>query len=211
MRKKRLRSEDFPHLPNCVVEPLSVPHWQQRYPTEQPLWLELAAGKAYFSVEMARLRPDRNVLAMDTRRERMYMGARSALDQQVANVQFVWSDIFILDRILPPGSVSGIWITFPDPYPKERHADRRLTSPRFLDLYRQVCVPGAELHFKTDDGPLFQYSLEMLAEKGIPVEAQTDNLYASPLLDEITGIPTPFEEKWRAQGRLIHYLRARLP
>jgi tRNA (guanine-N7-)-methyltransferase len=211
MRKKRVRFEDFARLPNCIAEPLNQDWGSYFAQAEQPLWLELAAGKAYFSVELARLRPERNVLALDTKRERLYMGAQRALDSGLRNLAFVWTDIYILDRILPPQSVAGIWITFPDPFPKERHAPRRLTSPYFLALYRQVARPGAHLHFKTDDAPLFDYSLQTLADAGYRLQASTRDLYQSHPLDELTGIPTPFEERWRAEGKPIHYLCTQIP
>jgi len=211
LRKKRARFQGFAQLSNCVTEPLNRDWGACFAQPAQPLWLELAAGKGYFSVEMARLMPERNVLALDTKRERLYMGAQRALDAGLGNLAFVWTDTYILNRILPPQSVAGIWITFPDPYPKERHAGRRLTSPYFLSLYQQVAQPGASLHFKTDDAPLFDYSLQTLPQAGYALEASTRDLYGgSALLDELSGIPTPFEQRWRAQGKPIHYLRARI-
>ncbi|MBX3101883.1 MAG: tRNA (guanosine(46)-N7)-methyltransferase TrmB [Bacteroidetes bacterium] len=209
MRKKKLRFEEFASLPNCITQPLELMgHWQQQFDVPQPLWLELGAGKAYFAVELARRHPQWNVLALDTKRERMFMGAQQALEAGIGNLRCVWGDAEVLERMMAPAELSGIWITFPDPYPKDRHARRRLTGPAFWEVYRRVLKPGGQVHFKTDDPVLFEWTLEVLEHRGLPLLHKVTDVYAPEieLPNPDAAIPTAFEARWRAEGRTIYYL-----
>jgi tRNA (guanine-N7-)-methyltransferase len=212
MRRKKQRFESFAQLPNGITQPLAhAGQWQACFAQPGSLWLELGAGKAYFAVELARRHPDRNVLALDTKRERLFMGAMQALDEGIPNLRCVWGDAEVLPSMLQPGELSGIWITFPDPYPKDRHAKRRLTGPTFWQRYRQLLRPGGEVHFKTDDVPLFEWTLEVLQGLQLPLLHCVRDVYAAPqqVPEPDACIPTAFENRWRAEGRTIHYLAVR--
>lgn len=200
MRDKQLKKEAFPKLPLAVVgNPRLAGNWGK------PLFLEIGAGKGYFAVNLAMLNPQATVLAMDAKPPRLWYGATRAESLGLANIRFVAQDAVMLEEMFAPGEVDKIWITFPDPYPKKRHTRRRLTSPGFLASYRKILNPGGEVHLKTDNAALFDYTLDVLRLEGVTPLIVTGDLHASEFLNEETGFKTSYEETFVAQGLKIHY------
>lgn len=182
------------------------------FKNNNPIVLELACGKGEYAVEMARRNPEINYIGVDLKAERIYIGSKTALAEGLTNVVFLRTHIEKLTEYFKPGEVSEIWITFPDPWPRDKQAKRRLTSPLFLALYKQLLEPGSLLHLKTDDPDLFNYSQAMITEAGLTVTHSVADIYAQsqdqpklphPLLD----ITTTFERKHLAAGRKIYYLQ----
>jgi len=176
-----------------------------------PLVLELACGRGEYTVELARRYPGRNFIGIDIKGARLWAGARQALEEGLANVAFVRTRIEHLGAFFGRGEVSAMWITFPDPFPRKSKANKRLTSPYFLDLYRGVLTAGAELHLKTDSEILFRYTLEVLSEReDYELEIRIDDIDAGarskyPDLD----ICTYYERMHMREGRSIKYVRWR--
>lgn len=210
MPSKQAKKDGFPTLPHCILNnPLWAGQWRTQLgvaPTA-PLLLELACGKADFSIGWAQQRPDAAVIATDIKPNRLFDGAKRAQQLGINNLWFLREDILLLPNLFAPAEVDEIWITFPDPFPKARHARRRLTAPYYWQQYARVLKPTGWLHFKTDEPGLFRYSLQTLHQLGIQVDAQTDDLYASAYADTITGIETAYERLFRAAEKPIHYLR----
>lgn len=185
--------------------------WKQDvFRNDHPLVLELGCGKGEYTVALASHYPDKNFLGMDIKSNRMWRGALTAKEQGITNAGFVRMVIHKIDELYAEGEVDEIWITFPDPFPKDRHAKHRLTSPNFLKRYQTILKQSGLIHFKTDDTPLFEYTLEVLKELQItPEEINWDvhgNTDSHPHLREIR---TYYENKFSAQGRTIKYLRFR--
>lgn len=178
-----------------------------------PLTLEMGCGKGEYTVGLAERHPQRNFLGLDIKGERLWAGSTRAAALGLANVGFVRARAEALTAQFGPGELSEIWITFPDPRPRDRDIKRRLTAPRFLNQYQVLLAPGAPLHLKTDNENLFDYTLAALAARpGAAVEVSTRDLYAEagPGFAEAQAIQTSFEGKYRAVGVPIKYVRFRL-
>ena len=203
-----------------IIEP-GKPEYQQlggRWRTEffrepHPLTLEVGCGKGEYTVGLAQRHPGRNFLGLDIKGERIWRGSSRAAEIGLTNVGFVRMRAEDLAAQFGPGELSEIWITFPDPRPRDRDIKRRLTSPRFLGLYEQLLIPGGLLHLKTDNEDLFEYTLEILAARlGTTIERVTRDLYAETASEfiEAQAIQTNFEGKYRSVGVPIKYVQFRL-
>lgn len=182
--------------------------WHEHFGADRPLWLELACGRGEYTVHVARTRPDVNVVGVDIKGARIHAGATTALQEDLSNAAFVRTRIELIEHFFGPGEVDEIWIIFPDPFPKDRHAKHRLTSPRFLDRYRKILAPGGHIHLKTDSDLLFDYTLEVLADQGIEpdiVERDVRRTGSAQMLVE--DVMTHYERMHIEDGRTIDHLR----
>ncbi|MGI4743878.1 MAG: tRNA (guanosine(46)-N7)-methyltransferase TrmB [Janthinobacterium lividum] len=177
---------------------------------EQPLVLEVGCGKGEYTVGLAQLHPEQNFLGLDIKGERIWRGSVRAEALGLQNVGFLRIMAHQLRDHFAPGELSEIWVTFPDPRPRDRDIKRRLTAPRFLDMYQQLLVPGGVAQLKTDSDGLFDYTLEVLAARpGATIDVATRDLYAEtdPVFAAAQAIQTHFEGKYRAVGVPIKYVR----
>lgn len=184
-------------------------NWNKDYfPKPQPITLELACGKAHYTTGLAAVYPERNFIGVDVKGDRLWVGSTIALEQNLTNTAFLRAQIEHLDRFFDGNEVSEIWITFPDPRPKKRDIKKRLTSPRFLELYKSILSPDGIVNFKTDNTMLFEYTLELFEERtDIELLDKTFDLHNSPLNELHHGIETDFERKFLEKGENIKYLR----
>jgi tRNA (guanine-N7-)-methyltransferase len=177
---------------------------------ERPLVLEMGCGKGEYTVGLAQRHPDQNFLGLDIKGERIWRGSTRAEALGLTNTGFLRLAAHQLADHFGPGELSEIWITFPDPRPRDRDIKRRLTAPRYLDLYQQLLAPGGVAQLKTDSEGLFDYTLEVLAARpGAQVDVATRDLYAEtdPAFAAAQAIQTHFEGKYRAVGVSIKYVR----
>lgn len=177
------------------------------FSNDHPIVLELACGKGEYSVNMAKHFPNKNFIGVDFKGNRIWRGAKTALEEEIRNVAFLRIQIEDILEYFEVGEVSEIWITFPDPQPQKSRIKKRLTHPAFLLKYRQILTDGGVMHLKTDSDGLFEYTMETLTEGAIPVWASTDDLYHSAWLDEVLSIKTFYEQKYLAVGKNINYVR----
>ena len=182
--------------------------WQNHFGNGNEIVLELACGWGEYTVGMARMFPEQNFIGIDIKGDRIWKGSGVAIEEGLDNIAFLRTEIIFLDRFFNLDEVADVWITFPDPRPKDRDAKRRLTSPRFLEIYKKVFSPGVPIRLKTDDTALFEYTLEVLqARDDINDLSYTFDLYGSPYEAECFGIQTKYEKKFSAKGCIIKYLR----
>lgn len=179
----------------------------QQFENKYPLVLELACGKGEYTVAMARLFTEKNFIGIDYKGNRIWRGAKTALEEIVTNVAFLRIQIESIEDYFEPKEVSEIWITFPDPQPQTSREKKRLTSPRFLVNYRNILQPGGFVHLKTDDDNLYAYTLAKIAEHNLKLHIATDNLYQSEYADEILSIKTYYEKKYLKNNKNINYLK----
>jgi tRNA (guanine-N7-)-methyltransferase len=186
--------------------------WGKRhFENDKPITLELACGRGEYTVGLARRFPDRNFLGVDIKGNRIWFGARQALDERLPNAAFLRTDITQLHEFVAEGEIAEIWITHPDPHLRACKAGKRLTAPRYLDMYRRLGGPGVTVHLKTDEQKLYAYSLESVTEFGAVVEYATHDIDAGGELPiPELGIPTYYERMHRDLGKSITYLRFRL-
>ena len=210
-RKKNL----IPRMQACAAWQIADPasrrgHWRTLMPSATALHVELGCGKGRFTCETAKAHPDVLFVAVERVPDAMVMAMERAKEMELRNVFFIDADAAILPDLFAPGEVDRIYINFCDPWPTKRHAKRRLTHGNFLKLYRAVLCEGGEIHFKTDNAPLFAFSLEEFPAAGYELHDVTDDLHA----DGPRGIMTDYEEKFHSQGVPIHRcvaVRAALP
>lgn len=185
----------------------TLPKLQEFLADPRPLILELACGYGEYSVAMAAQNPDKKFIGVDIQGERLYRGAKQALNLHLDNLLFLRIYIEELLTYLPAKSVDEIWLTFPDPYPKDRHAKRRLTGQKFLQLYQQIIKPGGLVQLKTDNQGLFDFTLAELAAYRAQVINQSQDIYAQDLgIPFLTSVQTRFEKKNLKLGKKIHYV-----
>jgi tRNA (guanine-N7-)-methyltransferase len=185
--------------------------WNEYYfKNSNPITLELACGRGEYTIGLARLFPGRNFIGVDIKGERIWKGSTIALEEQMWNVAFLRTNILALENFFEPHEVSEIWLTFPDPRPRKRDVKRRLTSPRYLDLYKRLLTSGAFLRLKTDNTFLYEYTMEQLAGRSdIADLAFTADVYDSDLKNECFDIKTRYEQEFTEKGEKIKYLRFR--
>ena len=175
-----------------------------------PLVLELGCGKGEYTVSLAERFPTNNYLGIDIKGARFWRGAKSALEKGLANVAFLRTRIEFIDSFFGIDEVDEIWITFPDPQLRERRAKKRLTSPRFLNMYIAMLKPNAVVNLKTDSKELFDYTKSLLEYNNQEILVATDDLYNSPYCDDVLSIKTHYESFYLTQGKPITYLKFRL-
>jgi len=184
-------------------------HWNELYfPHPNPITVELACGRGEYSVALATRFPEHNHIGVDIKGDRIWKGSTLAVEQGLANIGFLRTNILAIESFFSPGEVDEIWLTFPDPRPRKRDIKRRLTSPRFLEMYKRILRPGGMLRLKTDNSLLFKYTLELLATRpDIQGLESSDDVYHSKLREECYDIRTRYEEMFAEKGESIKYLR----
>jgi len=175
---------------------------------DHPVCLELACGKGEYTLGLARLYPQCNFVGVDIKGNRIWKGAREALQQQLDNAGFLRSRIEFINEYFNEGEVSDIWIIFPDPFRRKRDDNNRLTSKPFLDRLHILMREGAKLHLKTDSESLFQFSLKSIeVHPHFDLEFFDQDIDRNPRSEEL-AIKTFYEKKHLAEGKKISYLRA---
>jgi tRNA (guanine-N7-)-methyltransferase len=186
-------------------------NWQSDYfKNSSPITLELACGRGEYTIGLAKLFSQRNYVGVDIKGERIWKGSTWAVEEKLTNVAFLRTQILMIENFFRDGEIDEIWITFPDPRPRKRDIKRRLTSPRFIELYKKLVRPGSYIRLKTDNTQLYEYSLEEIRNRtDIKDLCFTDDLYNSDLRSECYDIKTRYEEEFAAKGERIKYVRFR--
>lgn len=184
--------------------------WNEEfYFNENPIVLELGCGKGEYTVGLAEKYPDVNFLGIDIKGARMWKGASYVNQRSLKNVGFLRTRIEFITSFFAPGEVSEIWLPFPDPQLKK--PKKRLTSPRFLNMYTSFLKTGGYIHLKTDSFEMYHYTLEVINYNGLPLLASTGDLYNSDLDEEALFIKTFYENMHLSEGKKIHYIKFAMP
>ena len=202
MRKKK---NLIPRMERCsavlITEPFTLRgQWRSLFDSEAPLHVELGCGKGRFTAETACQHPDTLFVAIERVPDAMVMAMERVCAMGLNNVRFISCDAAQLPDIFAPGEVDRIYINFCDPWPTKRHAKRRLTHTNFLKLYRQVLKPHGEIHFKTDNAPLFAFSLDEFPAAGFSLSEVTHDLHKNGPC----GVMTDYEAKFHELGTPIN-------
>lgn len=188
--------------------------WREFFENDHPIVLELGCGKGEYTVGLAERYPERNFIGVDIKGNRMYIGAKEALEKGLKNVAFCRTKVDYINCSFGEDEVDEIWLTFSDPQPKKPR--KRLTSPLFIDRYREILKPGGLIHLKTDSDLLFEFTVEEIKERGYDPELITWDLYAEIQEDlddrtkEILHIRTHYEKLFTAKGFRIKYCKFRV-
>lgn len=216
-RGKLLKFQDNERRTN-IIEPGKISfenikgQWRKnQFCNENPIVLELACGQGEYTIGFGRSFPGKNFVGVDIKGARIWTGSKIAEEDGLNNVAFLRVHIHNIEELFDIDEVDEIWIIHPDPRPKESDEHRRLTHPRFLDIYRRILKCGSLVHFKTDNTGLFDYSLETIKNYNHANDIEyTFDLYASKYEDSHLGIETRYEKISLEVGEKIKYLRFRM-
>ena len=204
MRMRRMKNLDS-RMEKCAALRITAPetmkgNWRSLKPDATALWVEVGCGKGKFTAETAEANPDVLMIAVERCREAMVVAMEKAQGMGLTNVFYIDMDVAKIEEIFDRGEMDRLFINFPDPWPRKKNGKRRLTHRGFLDKYCRTVKEGGEIHFKTDNAPLFAFSVEEFAACGLEVKNLTRNLHANG----IVGIMTGYEEKVHALGTPIN-------
>jgi len=174
------------------------------FQNDHPIVLELGCGKGEYTVNLARMFPEKNFIGIDIKGARMYLGAKQTLGEGLNNVAFLRTHIELINHFFAQNEVSEIWLTFPDPQIKK--TNKRLTSARFLQYYRNILRNNGIIHLKTDNHFLFNYTREIIQDNHFRILFQTEDLYQNCLTDKTLSIRTSYEQQWLKRGLKIKYI-----
>ena len=204
MRMRKMKNLE-PRMERCGAYRIADPaarkgFWRELKQDARALWVEVGCGKGKFTAETAQANPNVLLIAVERCREAMVVAMEKARDMGLSNVFYIDMDVANMEEVFASGEIDRLFINFPDPWPRKKNAKRRLTHRGFLDKYCRVVREGGELHFKTDNAPLFEFSVEEFAACGLEVKNLTRDLHK----DGIVGIMTGYEEKFHGLGTPIN-------
>lgn len=211
-QKKLVRFEELKGFPNVLQFPEGMAgKWDSYFNNKQKITLELACGKGEYAVGLGLLYPERNFIGVDLKGNRIWVGAKKALQNQLTNVAFLRTQIDQISEYFGPEEVEEVWITFPDPQLRWSKTKKRLTHPKFLRLYKQILVPGGKINLKTDSPELYQFTKLVIDMYGCILHTDYDNVYIQPAISDDLKIKTHYESLDIAGSNRIHYLSFSLP
>jgi tRNA (guanine-N7-)-methyltransferase len=211
-QKKLIRFEELKSFPNVLQYPANMAgKWNEFWKNNNPIILELACGKGEYAVGLARLYPEKNFIGIDLKGNRIWVGAKKALQQNVKNAAFLRTQIDQVCDYFARDEVEAIWITFPDPQLRRSKAKKRLTHPKFLRLYQQILVPGGLIHLKTDSPDLYRFTKMVIELYQCKVHNDSDDVYKETNIMDDLRIKTHYESLDIAGSNRIHYLCFSLP
>ena len=211
-QKKLQRFAEIRTFKNVLEYPLHMKgRWKSFFNNKNSITLELACGKGEYATGLGGKYPEKNFIGIDLKGNRIWVGAKKALDENLHNVAFIRSQIDKVDQYFEPSEVSEIWITFPDPQLRTSRAKKRLTHPYFLRLYQKFLKKDGIIHLKTDSPDLYYFTKLVINFHDLQVMDDKDDVYADSSVTEELKIQTYYESLDIAKSKKIHYLQFRLP
>jgi tRNA (guanine-N7-)-methyltransferase len=209
--KKLIRFEAIKQFDNVLEYPENMQgNWHTFFKNTHPITLELACGKGEYSVGLGAMYPNRNFIGVDIKGNRIWRGAKTAIEKGLTNVAFLRTEIDKINLYFTTNEVSEIWITFPDPQLRLGKAKKRLTHPKFLRLYQQLLQPNGLVHLKTDSPDLYHFTKTVIELYQLELLVDYNDVYSVPNLATELTIKTHYEGLDIAKSNRIHYLQFRL-
>ena len=208
---KLQRFADIKTFKNVLEYPENMQgKWSSFFENENPIVLELACGRGEYTVGLSTLYPTKNIIGVDVKGNRMYIGAKKCLENNLTNAAFLRTQIELIPNYFAAGEVDEIWITFPDPQLRTSKAKKRLTHPRFLRLYAQLLKQGGCVHLKTDSPKLFLFTKRVIELFDLFLVEINNDIYTNKESNPALTIKTHYESLDIAQSKRIHYLQFKL-
>lgn len=202
LRKKHFAIPEMKELDFIYFDETNlIGNWNKDFKNDNDIHLEIGPGKGTFISTIAQQNPNKNYIIVEVETNALVYATRKIRDLDLKNIRVLPIDANKLESYLSKDEISRIYIHFPNPWPKNRHHKRRLTHPRFLNLYKKFLKKGGEIYFKTDDYPLFEESKEYFKECGYEAIYETNDMPE----DFMDNIVTEYETKWRSQGIKINF------
>jgi len=210
-QKKLIRFEELKTFPNVLQYPEGMKgNWHLFFKNQNPIILELACGKGEYAVGLGRLYPQKNFIGIDIKGNRIWRGAKTALQEGLKNVAFLRTQIDKVTDYFDTNEVSEIWITFPDPQLRLSKIKKRLTHPRFLRLYQKFLRQGGLVHLKTDSPDLYNFTKTVINLYGLDLLVDYEDVYSTANLTDELKIKTHYEALDIAQSNRVHYLQFKI-
>jgi tRNA (guanine-N7-)-methyltransferase len=210
MRQRKVKNEEerlAEHHRYLIEEPKTRRgNWREVFENGNGIYAELGCGKGKFIMTLAERNPDRNYIAIEGRGSIILRALEKATGEGLTNIVFVKEYIKDVTEYFAENELSGIYLNFSDPWPKDRHAKRRLTHSRYLDGYRKVLIEGGCIEFKTDNTDLFAFAKSEFENSSMKLLESTEDLHSTEL--DAKNVTTEYEDKFREEGRKINYLKA---
>jgi tRNA (guanine-N7-)-methyltransferase len=211
-QKKLKRFGEIKAFSNVLEYPENMKgKWFEFFKNENPIVLELACGKGEYTTGLAELYPGKNFIGIDIKGNRIWVGAKYAINNHLSNVAFLRTQIDKINNYFSAKEVEGIWITFPDPQLRLSKAKKRLTHPKFLRLYQQILKPGGKIHLKTDSPDLYNFTKMVIKLYDLQVISDVDNIDSPEDISDELKIKTHYESLDIARSNCIFYLCFTLP
>lgn len=206
--KKLIRFNELKTFDNVLEYPNHMKGaWNNFFTNEAPITLELACGKGEYAVGLGRMYPTRNFIGVDVKGNRIWRGAKTAIEESLTNVAFIRSQIDQITNYFETDEVAEIWITFPDPQLRWSKMRKRLTHPKFLRLYQQFLQKDGCINLKTDSPHLYRFTKEVIKQYGLELIEDSDNVFALTEVKPELMIKTHYESLDIAQSNRVHYLK----
>jgi tRNA (guanine-N7-)-methyltransferase len=206
-QKKLIRFAEMETFSNVLQYPQHIKgKWNEFFKNNNPVTLELACGKGEYAVGLGRLFPHRSFIGIDVKGNRMWVGAKIALKENLNNIAFLRTQIDRINEYFEKDEVSEIWITFPDPQLRQSKHKKRLTHPKYLRFYQQLMKADGLIHLKTDSPVLYDFTKKVIELNNLKLHADYNNLYQQTSLLPELKIKTHYEGLDIAQSNRIHYL-----
>ena len=190
--------------------------WSEIFKNEKPITLELGCGKGEYTLGLARKYPNRNFVGVDIKGHRFWRGAKTAQKESLTNVAFLRTRLEFIERYFEKDEVSELWITFSDPQPKDKKGTKRITSPIYIESYKNILKPGSLINVKSDSVLLYELSKEGYLEKGYNILLDSQDVYGELVkrveedLSEALKIKTYYERRWLDEGKKIHFIQLKV-
>ncbi|MFR5716671.1 MAG: tRNA (guanosine(46)-N7)-methyltransferase TrmB [Streptococcus salivarius] len=207
VRKRKGAEEHLANHPQYVIlEPEAAKgKWHELFGNDNPIHIEVGSGKGAFITGMAQQNPNINYIGIDIQLSVLSYALDKVLASGAENVKLLRVDGSSLTNYFEDGEVDMMYLNFSDPWPKSRHEKRRLTYKTFLDTYKQILPENGEIHFKTDNRGLFEYSLASFSQYGMVLNKVWLDLHAS---DYEGNVMTEYERKFSEKGQVIYRVEA---
>ncbi len=176
--------------------------WNEVFGNSNPVRIEIGMGKGAFLMELARRNPDINYIGIEKYSSVLLRAVQKQNAEELSNIRLIRMEAENVADVFAPGEVDRIYLNFSDPWPKDSHAARRLTSHQFMERYEQILKPGGMIEFKTDNQELFDFSLEEINPEKWQLCQMTRDLHNDPVLNE-GNVMTEYEARWSAEGKPI--------
>lgn len=211
-QKKLIRFAELKTFSNVLQYPEDMKgKWSDFFHNKNPVTLELACGKGEYAVGLGQLYPQKNFIGIDQKGNRIWVGAKKALQLQLSNVAFLRIQIDRISDYFKKDEINEIWVIFPDPQLRTGKAKKRLTHPKFLRLYKQFLIPGGFIHLKTDSPHLYRFTKLIIEKYNCILVEDISDLYSSNYISDDLRIKTHYESLDIAGSNRIHYLKFSLP